>query len=66
MTTLDNLARSQPENFALVKTFPLLREYARPGGSWEVSLWKFLGELPAASDLPVFIPSADMELMPPS
>lgn len=66
MTTLDNLARSQPENFALIKTFPLLREYARPGGSWEVTLWKFQGELPAASDLPVFIPSADMELMPPS
>lgn len=66
MVTLDTLARSQPENFALIKTFPLLREYSRPGGSWEVSLWKFLGELPAQSDLPVVIPTADMELQPPS
>ena len=66
MATLDTLARSQPENFALIKTFPLLREYSRPGGSWEVSLWKFLGELPESSDLPVVIPTADMELKPPS
>ncbi|MGI8732385.1 MAG: glycosyltransferase family 39 protein [Pyrinomonadaceae bacterium] len=66
MITLDTQARSQPENFALIKTFPLLREYSRPGGSWEVSLWKFRGELPATSDLPVLIPTADMELKPPS
>ena len=65
MTTLDTLARSQKENFALIKTFPLVREYSRPGGSWEVSLWKFLGELPSANELPVFIPTADMELKPP-
>ncbi len=66
MTTLDTLARSQPEKFALVRTFPLLREYSKPGGSWQVSIWKFLGELPTRSDLPVLIPTADMELRPPT
>ncbi|HKR60661.1 MAG TPA: glycosyltransferase family 39 protein [Pyrinomonadaceae bacterium] len=66
MTTLDTLARSDPENFALIRTFPLLREYSKPGGSWQVSVWKFLGELPTQSELPVMIPSADMELQPPS
>ena len=67
MTTLDTLARSQQTKFALIKTFPLQRQYSRPGGLWEVSVWKFMGDLPQGqADLPVLIPTADMEIKPPS
>ena len=67
MIALDQIARSHPNDFTLVQTFPLLREYTKPGNSWEVFLWRYLGELPQTpSELPVLIPTADMEIRPPS
>lgn len=67
MITLDKIARSNPQDFTLVRSFPLIREYTKPGSSWQVFLWQYMGELPPTpSELPVVIPTADMEIPPPA
>ena len=65
MILLHETLQSRPESFTLLAEFPLLIEYGIPGYTGKVFLWEFLGELPEGpSEIPIHIPTADMQLKP--
>ncbi|MBV9864887.1 MAG: glycosyltransferase family 39 protein [Abitibacteriaceae bacterium] len=64
MVLAHEVARSTPQQFSLIRQFPLLEEFEE-GHLFEgrIYLWKFNGPLPPGpSDLPVVVPTADMVL----
>jgi hypothetical protein len=65
MKFLDETMRSHSAAFQLLGEFPLHLQYANPGYSGQVRLWKFTGELPGGpSEIPVVIPTANLSLEP--
>ncbi len=65
MILLHETLQSRPESFILLAEFPLSIEYGTPGYAGKIFVWEFLGELPEGpSELPIHIPTADMQLKP--
>jgi hypothetical protein len=65
MKMLDEITKSDPASFRLLRKFPLRLEYGTPGYFGRIWLWKFTGKLPSGpSEIPVVVPTADLSIEP--
>lgn len=61
MVLAHNWAKCNPDKFRMIETFPLILH--KPENCRQLFLWEYLGQLPAGkSELPVIIPTAELEL----